>query len=83
MRERLAQKGREYGLVRHDGWLMHFPGKNFMLANINHIDTPLDPLASARMVFEGRRQADNIVALLRAEYPHIFANARDRSYGNP
>ena len=35
------------------------------------------------MVFEGRRQADNIVAFLRAEYPHIFANARVRSYGNP
>src|SRR5512139_1003862 len=24
VRERLAQKGHEYGLVRHDGWLMHF-----------------------------------------------------------
>jgi hypothetical protein len=83
VRERLAQKGREYGLVRHDGWLMHFPGKNFMLANINHIETPLDPLAAAQMVFDGRRQADNIIAFLRAEYPRIFANARVRSYGNP
>ena len=83
VRERLATKGREYGLVRHDGWLMHFPGRNFMLANINHIDTPLDPLASAHMVFEGRRQADNIVTFLRTEYPRIFANARVRSYGNP
>ncbi len=53
VRERLAKKGHEYGLVRHDGWLMHFPGKNFMLANINHFETPLDPLASAQMVFEG------------------------------
>jgi len=83
VRERLAKKGHEYGLVRHDGWLMHFPGKNFMLANINHFETPLDPLASAQMVFEGRRQADNIIAFLRAEYPNIFANARVRTYGNP
>ena len=83
VRERLARKGHEYGLVRHDGWLMHFPGKNFMLANINHFETPLDPLASAHMVFEGRRQADNIITFLRTEYPGIFANARVRSYGNP
>jgi hypothetical protein len=83
VRERLAQKGREYGLVRHDGWLMHFPGKNFMLANINHFQTPLDPLASAHLVFEGRRQADNMITFLRTEYPNIFANARVRSYGNP
>jgi len=83
VRERLAQKGHEYGLVRHDGWLMHFPGKNFMLANINHFETPMDPVASAQMVFEGRRQADNIIAFLRTEYPDIFANARVRTYGNP
>ena len=83
VRERLAHKGHEYGLVRHDGWLMHFPGKNFMLANLNHFETPLDPLASAQMVFEGRRQADNIITFLRTEYPDIFANARVRTYGNP
>jgi len=83
VRERLARKGHEYGLVRHDGWLMHFPGKNFMLANLNHFETPVDPLASAHMVFEGRRQADNIVRFLRTEYPSLFANARVRVYGNP
>ena len=83
VRERLAKKGAAYGLVRHDGWLMHFPAKNFMLANINHFETPVNPLASAYMVFEGRRQADAIIAFLRAEYPHIFANARVRTYGNP
>jgi len=83
VRERLKKKGQQYGLVRHDGWLMHFPGKNFMLANLNHFETPLDPLASAHMVFEGRRQADNIITFLRTEYPRIFANARVRVYGNP
>jgi hypothetical protein len=80
---RLITHGKDYGLVRHDGWLMHFPGKSFMLANISHFETPLDPLRTAHMVFEGRRQADSIVRFLRAEFPRIFANARVRVYGNP
>jgi hypothetical protein len=83
VRARLAQVGAQYGLVRHDGWLMHFPGKNFMLANINHFETPMDPLAAAQMVFEGRKQADSILRFLRTEYPKIFRDARVRVYGNP
>ena len=83
VRKRLATHGAPYGLVRHDGWLMHFPGKNFMLANINHFTTPMDPLGGAAMVFEGRRQADAIVSFLKAEFPAIFADARVRVYGNP
>ena len=80
---RLAERGAAYGLVRHDGFLMHFPGKNFMLANVTHFETPLDPLGNARMVFEGRRQADNVIRFLRAEFPDIFRNAQVRAYGNP
>jgi hypothetical protein len=80
---RLADRGSLYGLVRHDGFLMHFPDKTFMLANISHFETPLDPLAGAQMVFEGRRQADNVIRFLRAEFPGIFANASVRTYGNP
>jgi hypothetical protein len=83
VRQRLAKIGSRYGLVRHDGWLMHFPGKNFMLANINHFETPMDPLAAAQMVFEGRKQADSILQFLRTEYPNIFRDARVRVYGNP
>ena len=83
VRQRLVTHGAHYGLVRHDGWLMHFPGKNFMLANITHFQTPVNPLATATMVFEGRKQADAIIEFLRAEYPKIFANARVRVYGNP
>ena len=83
VRARLSEVGAKYGLVRHDGWLMPFPGKNFMLANINHIETPLDPLGGSRMVLEGRRQADAIITFLRAEFPRIFANAKVRTYGNP
>jgi len=81
--DRLAERGSQYGLVRHDGFLMHFPGKTVMLANVTHFETPLDPAAGAQMVFEGRRQADNIIRFLRAEFPRIFANAKVRTYGNP
>jgi hypothetical protein len=81
--DRLAERGDQYGLVRHDGFLMHFPGKNIMLANVTHFETPLDPLGSAKMVFEGRRQADNVIRFLRAEFPQIFRNAQVRVYGNP
>jgi len=80
---RLITNGKDYGLVRHGGWLMHFPGKIFMLANISQFETPLDPVETAHMVFEGRRQADSIIRFLRAEFPRIFANARVRVYGNP
>ena len=81
--DRLAVRGGEYGLVRHDGFLMHFPGKNFMLANVTHLETALDPLAAASMVVEGRRQADASIRFLKAEFPRIFAHARIRTYGNP
>ena len=81
--KRLAERGAEYGLVRHDGFLMHFPGKNIMLANVTHFETPLNPTAGAQMVFEGRRQADNVMRFLQAEYPRIFRHARVRVYGNP
>jgi hypothetical protein len=80
---KLIARGTDYGLVRHDGHLMHFPGKNFMLANIGHFETPLDPAQTAQMVFEGRRQADNIIRFLRTEFPRIFEQARVRAYGNP
>jgi hypothetical protein len=80
---RLRERGREYGLVRHDGHLMTFASRGFMLANISHFETPLDPLASAALVFEGRRQADATLAFLRQEFPRIFAQARIRAYGNP
>jgi hypothetical protein len=83
VRKRLATHGAPYGLVRHDGWLMHFPGRNFMLANITHFETPVNPLGTASMVFEGRRQADAMLRFLNVEYPTIFANARIRAYGNP
>jgi hypothetical protein len=54
-----------------------------MLANVTHFETPLDPLGVAKMVFEGRRQADNVIRFLRSEFPEIFRDATVRTYGNP
>ena len=79
----LPTAGPKYGLTRHDGHLMPFTDKGFMLANIGHFETPLDPLAYAQMVFQGRREADNVLRFLQGEIPEIFAKARIRSYGNP
>jgi hypothetical protein len=80
---RLRERGADYGLVRHDGFLFAFPGKGTALANITHFETPLDPLRQGDMVLEGRRQADAVVAFLRREFPDMFANVRVRQYGNP
>jgi hypothetical protein len=80
---RLRERGAEYGLVRHDGFLFAFPGKGQALANITHFETPLDPLRQGDMVLEGRRQADAVVNFLRQEFPDMFANVRVRQYGNP
>ena len=80
---RLKTHGADYGLVRHDGWLMPFEEKGFMLANISHFETPLDPLGAADMVFAGRRQADAVLRFLQEEFADIFAGARIRAYGNP
>jgi len=81
--QRLGERGDAYGLVRHDGFLMHFPGKNLMLANVTHFETPLDPMATGQMVIDGRAQADRVITFLRAEFPEIFANAQIRAYGTP
>jgi hypothetical protein len=80
---RLRERGADYGLVRHDGFLFAFPGKGTALANITHFETPLDPLQAGDMVFEGRRQADAVVRFLRTEFPEMFANVQVRHYGNP
>lgn len=81
--ERLRERGAEYGLVRHDGFLFAFPGKGTALANITHFETPLDPLRAGDTVFEGRKQADAVVQFLRKEFPDMFANVQVRYYGNP
>lgn len=80
---RLKARGADYGLVRHEGFLMHFPGMDVMLANITHFETPLDPVAAARMVVEGHAQGDAVLRFLKDELPAIFGEARVRVYGTP
>lgn len=81
--ERLSEVGDEYGLVRKGGGLWHYPEKDFMLANITHIETKETPLGYAEMVMEGRRRVDNMITFLQEEFPDIFAEASVRKYGNP
>ncbi|MFB6353081.1 MAG: FAD-dependent oxidoreductase [Halobacteriales archaeon] len=81
--ERMEAVGEAYGLVRHDGQLIHHPNEGFMVANVTHLETPLEPTGYAEMVFEGRRQVDAVMDFLRAEFPEVFAGATVRAYGDP
>lgn len=83
VRDRLAEVSDEYGLVRDEGALVHQPNAEFMTVNFNHIETPLDPMGYAQMVFEGRRQADDFVTFLQTEFPDMFGATRVRAYGDP
>jgi hypothetical protein len=78
-----AARGEEYGLLRRGGLAFFFPGRGTAVLNVTHIDAPLDPLDASRAMFEGRDQADRAIALLRAEFPKAFGEARVRAYGFP
>jgi FAD dependent oxidoreductase len=80
---RLQAKAAQYGLVRHDGVVFGAPTGGEVLVNMTHLETPLDARGMSRAVLEGRAQADRLVSFLRAEFPHVFANARVRAYGLP
>ncbi|MGH3196032.1 MAG: hypothetical protein ACRDNT_08890 [Streptosporangiaceae bacterium] len=51
--------------------------------NVTHIEAPLDPVQASQAQFDGRDQADRAIALLRAEFPKAFGEARVRAYGYP
>jgi 2-polyprenyl-6-methoxyphenol hydroxylase-like FAD-dependent oxidoreductase len=80
---RLFEKGRDYGLGRRDGFAFLFPGHGTALVNMNHAETPLDPLAASVSALEGKAQADKAVEFLRSEFPDAFGTARVRAYGFP
>lgn len=81
--ERLEAVGGDYDLLRDSGHMHDLPEKDFLTANVTHMETPLDPLESANMVFEGREKADNALAFFKAEFPDVFSGASVRSYANP
>ena len=78
-----AARGEEFGLLRRGGLAFFFPGRGTAVLNVTHIDAPLDPVDASRAMFQGRDQADRAIALLRAEFPKAFAEARVRAYGFP
>jgi hypothetical protein len=78
-----AARGEEFGLLRRGGLAFFFPGRGTAVLNVTHIDAPLDPVDASRAMFDGRDQADRAIALLRAEFPKTFGDARVRAYGFP
>jgi FAD dependent oxidoreductase len=83
MDERIAAKGEEYGLLRRGGLAFFFPGRGTAVLNVTHIEAPLDPVAASAAQLDGKAQADGAIALLRAEFPKAFGEARVRAYGYP
>ncbi len=81
--ERLAEKAKEYGLVRADGFAFVFPGRGTALVNMTHVETPLEPVAASRNAIEGKHLTDAVLNFLKSEYPKAFGTARVRAYGFP
>ena len=83
MTRRLGEKGRDYGMVRVDGFSFLFPGRGTALLNMTHVETPLDPVAASARALEGKAQTDKVIDFLKGEYPEVFGEARVRAYGFP
>lgn len=81
--QRVREKGREYGLVRQDGFAFVFPERGTALVNLTHMETPLDPVAVTSIGIDGKDQADKVFEFLRSEYPDAFGRSRIRAYGFP
>jgi hypothetical protein len=79
--ERLHKKAESYGLIRKDGFAFAFPSRGMALVNMTHVETPLDPVALAKLALEGKDQADLAFQYLKSEYPEAFSQAKIRSYG--
>ena len=80
---RLAAKAAHYGIGRHDGFAFAFPARGTALVNMNHIETPLEPLGASQTGLDGKEQADRALAFLKTEFPETFGKARVRAYGLP
>jgi hypothetical protein len=77
----LRRRKADFGLQREDGFIFAFPGQGVATVNLTHVPTPTEPVGAARAVFEGREQADRVLALLKEEFPTSMAKARIRAYG--
>ena len=83
MDARIAEKAGEYGLLRRGGLAFFFPGRGTAVLNVTHIGAPMDPVGASAAQLDGKAQADGAIALLRAEFPKAFGEARVRAYGYP
>ena len=83
MDARIAARGADYGLLRRGGLAFYFPGRGTAVLNVTHIEAPLDPVRASQAQLAGKAQADGALALLRAEFPRAFGEARVRAYGYP
>jgi hypothetical protein len=83
MTTRLGEKGRDYGMVRVDGFSFLFSGRGNALINMTHVETPLEPVAASARALEGKAQTDKVVDFLKGEFPAAFGKARVRAYGFP
>ena len=83
MDARIAALGEQYGLLRRGGLAFFFPGRGTAVLNVTHIEAPMDPVAASAAQLDGKAQADAAIALLRAEFPKAFGEARVRAYGFP
>jgi hypothetical protein len=79
----MAARADEYGLLRRGGLAFFFPGRGTAVLNVTHIEAPMDPVRASQAQFDGREQADKAIAVLRAEFPKAFGEARVRAYGYP
>jgi 2-polyprenyl-6-methoxyphenol hydroxylase-like FAD-dependent oxidoreductase len=83
MDARIAALGERHGLLRRGGLAFFFPSRGTAVLNVTHIEAPLDPVAASAAQLDGKAQADAAIALLRAEFPKAFGEARVRAYGFP
>jgi hypothetical protein len=81
--ERIAEMAESYGLIRRNGLMFYFPGKDVAVMNMTHVETPLDPLEAGHTGLIGKDQVDRGVQLLRDAYPEVFGGISVRSYGLP
>jgi hypothetical protein len=80
---RIAEKAKDYGLLRHGGLVFHTPGLAHAVLNMTHVETPLDPIGASRTGLIGKEQVDRGVKLLRDEFPEAYGQIEVRAYGFP
>ena len=81
--ERIAEKAEDYGLMRRNGLMFYFPGKDVAVMNMTHVETPLDPIEASKTGLTGKDQVDRGIRLLKTEFPEVFGDIQVRAYGFP